>query len=119
MHAAWRRMPWQKWLARGTLLGLSAATVFGLAVFVTQRSILLQRHPSLDHWWWAYVGLGACTLTALLAVLSRLRHAVTAVLLLSTAMFLFESQMLGWGLHLARIPTSLLLVIWADRALRA
>lgn len=119
MREAWRRMQWQKWLARGTLLGLCAATVFSLAVFITQRSVLLQRHPSLDHWWWPYVSLGVCTLMALLAVLSRLRHAVTALLLLSAAMFLLESQMLGWGLHLARIPTSLLLVIWADRALRA
>lgn len=118
MREAWRRMPWPRWFARGALLGLCAATVFSLAVLISQRDLLLQRHALLADWWWPYIGLSACTLMALLAVLSRLRSAVAALLLLSTALLVFESQVLGWGLHLARIPASLLLVLWADRTLR-
>jgi hypothetical protein len=117
-RVAWRRLPWRHWLARGTLLGLCAATVFGLAAFAMQRDAAILRHPSLAEWWWPYIGLGICTLLALLAVMSRLRNGIGALILLSAAVFTFESQVLGWGLHLLRIPLSLMLAIWADRALR-
>jgi hypothetical protein len=115
---AWRRLPWKRWFGRGTLLGLCAATVFALAVFITQRELLMLRHPLLADWWWFYVALGACTLLALLAVLSRLQNAIRALVLLSVVVFAFEYLVLGAGLHLLRIPLSLILVIWADRALR-
>jgi hypothetical protein len=114
----WRRLPWQRWLARGALLGLCAATVLALAAIFTQRASLVTRHPLLAQTWWIYLALGLATLLSLLAVLSRLRHAVLAVAILSAVAFVFESLVLGFGPHLMRIPLSLLLVIWADRALR-
>jgi hypothetical protein len=117
-RVAWRRLPWRQWLAKGTLLGLCAATVLGLAAFATQREAAVLRHPLLADWWWTYIGLGVCTLLALLAVMSRLRSGIGVLILLSAAVFAFESQVLGWGLHLLRIPLSLMLAIWADRALR-
>lgn len=63
------------------------------------------------------MALGAGTLLTLLAVLSRLRNAMPAVILTSMAVFGFESLVLGLGPHLLRIPLSLLLVAWANRAL--
>lgn len=116
---AWRRLPWRRWCARGALLGLCAATVLGLAAFITHRDAAILRFPALADWWWPYLGLGACTLLTLLAVLSRLRNATAALLVLSAIVFIFESQLLGFGLHLMRIPVSLLLALWADRSLRA
>jgi hypothetical protein len=115
---AWRRLPWTRWLARGTLLGLCAATVLALAIFPNQRETLVIRHPLLAQTWWIYMALGAATLLTLLAVLSRLRHAAAAMALLSVIVLVFELLVLGTGPHLLRIPVSLLLVIWADRVLR-
>lgn len=115
---AWRRLPWQLWLARGALLGLCAATVFGIAAVIATRDAVVDGHPLLASWWWVYLALGACTLLTLLAVLSRLRHALAMLTLLSAIVLLFESTLLGWGLHLARIPISLTLAFWADRVLR-
>ncbi len=99
-------------------MGLCAATVLALAVFPNQRETLVIRHPLLAQTWWLYMALGTSTLLTLLAVLSRLRHAAAAMALLSTMAFVFELLVLGSGAHLVRIPVSLLLVIWADRALR-
>jgi hypothetical protein len=115
---AWRRLPWRRWVARGALLGLCAATALALAAIYTQRAALVARHALLAPTWWIYIALGASTLLALLAVLSRLRHAMPAVILLSALAFVFEMIVLGPGPHLLRIPVSLLLVMWADRALR-
>ena len=67
-RVAWRRLPWRQWLAKGTLLGLCAATVLGLAAFAMHRDAAVLRHPSLADWWWPYIGLGVGTLLALLAV---------------------------------------------------
>lgn len=104
-------------MARGILLGLCGATVFGIAAFVTQRAAVIAAHPGLAGAWLFYVGLGVASLLALIAMLARRRHALPALALVSVVVFVFEALQIGWGLHLARIPIALILVFWADRQL--
>ncbi len=116
---AWRRLPWRRWIARGILLGLCAATVLGIAVFVSQRASPGAAHPGLAGGWLVYLGLGIASLAALIALLARRRHGLRALTLISVLVFAFEALQFGWGLHLARVPIALLLAWWADRQLPA
>jgi hypothetical protein len=115
---AWRRLPWRRWCARGTLFGLCSANALALAAFIVQRDDAVRRYPGLADSWWLFVLLGAANLIALLAILSRLPRAVPVLIAINVAALLFELWALGVGPHLLRIPLSLSLALIAERMLR-
>ncbi len=116
---AWRRLAWRRWIARGILLGICAATAFGIAALSIHRESVIIAHPNLAGAWILYLGLAGASLLALVALLARRRYALRSVILISAPIFAFEAVQIGWGLHLLRIPVALLLVLWADHQLTA
>lgn len=115
---AWRRLPWRRWVARGTLFGLSAATTLSLLLFIRISPELAPQHALLPAWSWLGLACGVLNLLTLVAALAGWRSARLALCVAAVLSFGFEFVTLGAGLYLLRIPLALAAALWATGALR-
>lgn len=115
---AWRRLPWRRWIARGTLFGLSAAAMLNLILFSRVLPELMPRHALLPAWSWLGLVFGVLNLLALAAALAGWRSARLVLCIAAALSFGFEFVVLGAGPYLLRIPLALAAALWATGALR-
>lgn len=112
------RLRWRQWIAKGTLLGLLAATSAGTWLIAMRADPWQRKWPTLigpAHG--AYVGLGVLTAITLLLTLGKFRHAVPVLIAVGAIVLVFEWVVLGTGLHLLRVPLATALAVWASRVI--
>jgi len=112
------RLRWRQWIAKGSLLGLLAATTAGTWLIAMRADPWQRKWPALigpAHG--AYVGLGVLTAVTLLLALGKFRFALPLLIVVGAIVLVFEWIVLGPGLHLVRVPLATALAVWATRVI--